>query len=235
MPAIPVYSASPINASKAQGVTPQTAHPEDAPKTPYAPATTTSANSQQGYPPAQPAARPSIPVPTGVPQSKSYDVQPTPTQIVPNIGPPGPQPGAVPVHPVKSQLPPPPKTGEVYQPLQTTMMPMPPQMSYPVSNSTYCAPGGSSISSYPSHLAGPRPTSLREAGPAESTAHPPGYHQNPYASEFSSHQRAAYEAQGGGVFGDEEGVWDTAKKWASAAGNSLAAAEEEVWKRINKD
>jgi len=35
--------------------------------------------------------------------------------------------------------------------------------------------------------------------------------------------------------GEDESVWDTAKKWASAAGNSLAAAEGEVWKRINKE
>ena len=36
--------------------------------------------------------------------------------------------------------------------------------------------------------------------------------------------------------GDEDdGVWDTAKKWAVAAGEGLAAAENEVWRRINKD
>jgi hypothetical protein len=34
---------------------------------------------------------------------------------------------------------------------------------------------------------------------------------------------------------DGDGVWQAAKKWASAAGDSLAAAEHEVWKRINKE
>lgn len=33
----------------------------------------------------------------------------------------------------------------------------------------------------------------------------------------------------------DESVWGTAKKWAYAAGDSLAKAENEVWKRINKD
>jgi hypothetical protein len=39
------------------------------------------------------------------------------------------------------------------------------------------------------------------------------------------------------LIGDDEGegVWSAAKKWASAAGESLAAAEHEVWKRINKE
>jgi hypothetical protein len=63
-----------------------------------------------------------------------------------------------------------------------------------------------------------------------------------HASEFSSAQRAAHEASVAqerrpSLIGDddEEGVWSAAKKWASAAGESLAAAEHEVWKRINKE
>jgi hypothetical protein len=63
-----------------------------------------------------------------------------------------------------------------------------------------------------------------------------------HASEFSSAQRAAHEASVSqerrpSLIGDndEEGVWSAAKKWASAAGESLAAAEHEVWKRINKE
>ncbi|GJC86641.1 hypothetical protein ColLi_09479 [Colletotrichum liriopes] len=68
-----------------------------------------------------------------------------------------------------------------------------------------------------------------------------GYQQDVSASEFSSHQRAAHHAavvssaERGFQTQSEEGVWDTAKKWAQAAGGSLAAAEQEVWKRINKD
>jgi hypothetical protein len=30
-------------------------------------------------------------------------------------------------------------------------------------------------------------------------------------------------------------MWNAVKGWASAAGNSLAETEKEVWKRINRD
>lgn len=82
-------------------------------------------------------------------------------------------------------------------------------------------------------------------------SNPPGYYQNVNASEFSSSQRAAHNAaierdttdrmsisnrmSLSADNGDDEGVWGAAKKWASAAGEGLAAAEQEVWKRINKD
>lgn len=80
-------------------------------------------------------------------------------------------------------------------------------------------------------------------------SHPPGYHQNVNASEFNSTQREAHDLaiaredrsishrvsvaiEGGD---DDDGVWRAAKKWASVAGEGLAAAEQEVWKRLNKD
>lgn len=77
----------------------------------------------------------------------------------------------------------------------------------------------------------------------ERISHPPGYQQDPNASVFSSHQRAAHQAlesfprgTGGNAsdFGEEEGVWDSAKKFMMAAGDRLSAAESEVWRRINK-
>lgn len=97
---------------------------------------------------------------------------------------------------------------------------------------------------------------------ATDMSHPPGYQQDVHAAEFSSGQRAAHNAYvtenssnypgfsnsvgggGGGGYGgssggdnyeDDESLWNTAKKWASAAGSSLAAAESEVWKAVNKD
>lgn len=88
---------------------------------------------------------------------------------------------------------------------------------------------------------------------ATDMSHPPGYQQDAQAAEFSSGQRAAHNAYvaqnsdfasnfsaGGGVGGlgggDGEGsIWNTAKKWASAAGDKLAEAEGEVWKAVNKD
>ncbi|KAI9902500.1 hypothetical protein N3K66_001852 [Trichothecium roseum] len=224
MPAIPVYSKSPINAAKPSGVTPQTASSDQNDAT-APPATATSMarpTTTQSYPEAQPGATPMMP-------------EPTPVQSSQQSGPPPPQPGAVPVAPgTKSPLPPPPKTGEKLQPTQTSAtMPMPPQMSYPPPSSTYT--GSTSSTAIAS---GPQPTFLQ--GSAD-YSHPPGYQQDTHASEFSSHQRAAHNASlsqdSGNVFsdGDGEGVWDTAKKWASAAGGRLAAAENEVWKKINKD
>ncbi|KAI9753688.1 MAG: hypothetical protein M4579_005040 [Chaenotheca gracillima] len=35
--------------------------------------------------------------------------------------------------------------------------------------------------------------------------------------------------------GEGEGIWDTAKKWAKTAGEKVSEAEQEVWKRINKE
>jgi hypothetical protein len=57
-----------------------------------------------------------------------------------------------------------------------------------------------------------------------------GYQQDVNAAGYNNYQSSTptYEDQG------EGSVWDTAKKWASSAGESLAAAEQEVWKRINK-
>lgn len=245
MPAVPVYTDSPIVAAeKASGPTPQTAQPaEPSNQGPYVPATTTTsaAASQPGYAAPQPAARPSQPAPTGVPQPQlQQSIQPTPTQQLPDVGPPAPQPGAVPVPPA-SHLPPPPKAGEALSHPQTSgaTTTMPPQMSYPAPNPQFTVGKSTTTALPPSSLGGPGPTSLQEVG-GDSYSHPPGYHQDTYASEFNSAQRAAHNASvrdNSQVFdtGDEDGVWGTAKKWANAAGNSLAAAENEVWKRINKD
>lgn len=81
--------------------------------------------------------------------------------------------------------------------------------------------------------------------------HPPGYQQDVNAGELNRYQRAAQDAldeeerkmegtirrismgawDGAGL--DGEGVWQGAKKMVAVAGEKLAAAEGEVWKRIN--
>ena len=82
-----------------------------------------------------------------------------------------------------------------------------------------------------SQPAGPTPVAL---------SHPPGYRQDIHAAETTTYHQAAqnsasnypdtsYQEDG------NEGIWNTAKKWATAAGDSLAAAENEVWKRVNKE
>ncbi|KAF9874005.1 hypothetical protein CkaCkLH20_08377 [Colletotrichum karsti] len=257
MPPIQIHSTSPINASKASGPTPQTeaAQAQDVsdkltgPPQNQVGATATSSNGQQQYPPAQPGAAPSLPVQTASAQAYSIP-RPTPTKTTDDVSqPPLPQPGAVPVPMAankSSTLPPPPKAGEAYQPPAPTpatqaTVPYPPQMAIPPP--TMSAQRGSSTSTTTANgpqMTGPRPIPLG-GDPASSLEHPPGYQQDVSASEFNSHQRAAHHAavasaaERGSQAPADEGVWDTAKKWAAAAGGSLAAAEQEVWRRINKD
>jgi len=78
----------------------------------------------------------------------------------------------------------------------------------------------------------PGPTNLGTAN------EPPGYQQNVNAPGIDSYQqRSAFigNESSGAQAGEAEGVWDSAKKWASATGSKLAAAESEVWKRITKE
>ncbi|RFU72814.1 hypothetical protein TARUN_9449 [Trichoderma arundinaceum] len=236
---VQVYASSPINASKASGITPKTALPEENESRVGPPPPTTSTGSPTAYPPAQPGARPSLPVQTGVPQP-SDRYRPTSTQEA-NTSPPPPQPGAVPSPPGgQSRLPPPPKAGESIQQSQTQTVPMPPQMSYPPPATTYPAQGGSSTSTATAYSPNvPQPTFLQSRETTEPDfSHPPGYQQNVNAADFNRDQREAHNAsfaQNTYQGYEEESVWNTAKKWAAAAGDSLAAAENEVWKRINKD
>jgi hypothetical protein len=88
--AILLDSQSPINASKAAGVTPQTlAAPPH-----FHPPTTTAVSQPLGYPPAKPGA--AIPAPTGTAQ-RSVPVGPTPTTKTYGDDAAPPQPGAFPV------------------------------------------------------------------------------------------------------------------------------------------
>ncbi|KAK2004866.1 hypothetical protein LX36DRAFT_236994 [Colletotrichum falcatum] len=258
MPAIPIFKDTPISASKASGATSQTeesqssASSKNAPELSHcqagapapAPALApSSTHHHQPYPPAQPGAAPSLPVQTA--SAQAYPApRPTPTQKTGDVSPPPPQPGAAPV-PVTgiSTLPPPPKAGEANQPPAPTpaTLPYPPQMGIPPPTMSHSALRGSSTSiATGAQMTGSRAIPLG-GDPALSLEHPPGYQQDVGASEFSSHQRAAHHAavassaERGFQAHPEEGVWDTAKKWAQAAGGTLAAAEQEVWKRINKD
>lgn len=61
------------------------------------------------------------------------------------------------------------------------------------------------------------------------------YGQQPSGYQQNVGQQRSYHDDDDHYDGQDDSVWGTAKKWASAAGDSLAKAENEVWKRINKD
>ncbi|KAI1769002.1 hypothetical protein GGR53DRAFT_461788 [Hypoxylon sp. FL1150] len=231
MAPIPVYTNSPIAASKASGVTPQTELPPSVSK----PATTTASPtspSSGSYPPAQPGAAPSLSTPTATTQIYNYD------------GPPAPQPGAAPTPTgaVSTSVPPPPKAGEKYQPSRQTPAPQPVSRPYPQQMSIPAPPAaypaqqhGTSTASVPASYSSPGPTATAGSG-FHSLEHPPGYHQNSNASELDRYQRAAtQQSELEEQREDTGGVWDSARKWAQQTGEKLAAAENEVWKKINKE
>lgn len=127
---------------------------------------------------------------------------------------------------------------------------MPAQMSYPAPQASHAIRGTSTTNAaaYPSpYESGPVPLPVGSAlgggiNRATDMSHPPGYQQDTQAAEFSSGQRVAHDFSssgggGGGGFEDDgsASIWNTAKKWASAAGDTLAAAEGEVWKAVSKD
>lgn len=273
MPPIPIYAHSPINASKAGGVTPQTAEKGSHPN-PSGPPPTTTQNSP--YAPAQPGAVPAIPAPTGAPslQQQQYASPPPPppppptrTQPLDSQGPAPPQPGAFPVPPGASPpratatgLPPPPKAGESVMsttrqqpPPSSSMYYYPPQMSIPAppSAATQGAQRGTTAGTTIAFGQAPllHHASAFAAAPAPAAAldHPPGYTQNPNAGELDRYQRAAQEAlereeqqqrttreRASSLSEGAEGVWGSVKGAMAAAGEKIAAAEEQVWKTINK-
>jgi hypothetical protein len=108
-------------------------------------------------------------------------------------------------------------------------MTMPPQMAVPPPNPSYSPYQGTTTTRQPATA---QPTFL--GGGSNDLSHPPGYHQNAGADQFTSQQRHQASLAEGRTYDGEEGVWDQAKKWATGVGGSLAAAESEVWKRINK-
>lgn len=250
MAPIPIYTQSPINAAKASGVTPQTA--ADANSSPDArqpTVTATPSRTEQGYPAAQPGARPSLPAPTGAAHAGRYaPEQPTPTAKPELRGPPPPQPGAVPVAPgARSAVPPPPRATEGPRlpdsPIASrpSALPTPPQMAIPTPTMPFSQRGTSTDgASAPSYYGQFGQQQQNQPAHFNSLANPPGYQQNANASTFSSDQRAAHNALrfsdrgNASMDGEEEGAWDSAKKWAQAAGGKLSAAESEVWRRINK-
>ncbi|KAF4628311.1 hypothetical protein G7Y89_g9841 [Cudoniella acicularis] len=254
MSGIPVYTQI-----KPSGVTPQTATPapqtQDPSRGPFSAEATTTLTSTSTYPSARPGDS-AFPAPTGNAAQRYAPVNPTPTTQGESEGPPPPQPGAVPTPLSRSNIPPPPKAGEKYRPQQTGSaqvsspmpQPYPPQMSVPPPmTAAYGQPTYSTSTSNTPPSAYPVPLPSSDDGAKRSSLeHPPGYHQNVYASELTSEQRRAQEANNASGFGvrdrtgkvggtESDSMWDTAKKWAQDAGAKIAEAEDSVWRKINKE
>lgn len=263
MAPIPIFTQSPVNAAKADGVTPETAklpNPHSTPKRPEA--TTTTApppTCALPYPAPQPGARPAGPIETPTPTAThitTVNARHTPvaattgTASQGEASPPPPQPGAVPIPPSRTALPPPPKATESKgrDPgkagpswVESSPKAMPPQMAMEPPTTPHSQRGTSTVAG----LTGPRPTSLSEIGTGAGPAsNPQGYQQGLHQhlgftpAGPSGYQQPLYSGRGHtdttAKEGEDDGVWEAAKKWAQAAGGSIAAAEDEVWRRINK-
>ena len=254
---VQIHTEDPIKPAKASGLTRQTAHTNAGDPSQSAQTTT---SSPYAYPSAQPGAIAPTPTSTTV-QSSSY-------------GAPAPQPGAAPVPPTptvapRAGVPPPPKVGEKalspehYAPVhsaQAQPQPYPPQMSQSVMDHPLRAlPPGSttSTSTEPSFNPSAQPSSISsstDVGPRASLEHPPGYVQNPFASDMTPDQRFAAEHEQGnrsenlpslGYIDDPKGprpgleddqtVWGTAKKWVKEMGDKASKLEKEAWDKYGPD
>lgn len=245
MPPVTIHSSSPINAAKAQGASPKTDKPEVPPAQgvpTYLKAQDHIPTSAQPYPPPQPGGRPAIPTQTSTTQA-SPPPPPTRTQNQYDTGPPPPQPGAVPAYPEKATGTWSPGPGQTYQPPQptpapTTSAPYPTQMSVPSPVTSYSTQIGSGTSTSTPHHARHAPVDLGRTS-VDGYSQPPGYQQNLGASNYNNYQPTGYNssmatAGRGDSTDDDDSIWGTAKKWAQTAGKNLAAAEQEVWRKINE-
>ncbi|KAI1355781.1 hypothetical protein F5Y01DRAFT_310665 [Xylaria sp. FL0043] len=243
MAPIPVYTNSPITAAKPDGVTPKTASAADAaykpsttasPTSTYTPSASTTTST---YAAAQPGAAPTLPATTSA--ASSAPLQPTPTTSLASASPAPPQPGSVPV----SGVPPPPKAGEKYQPAPTqaptTTMPYPPQMAIPAPTASHSLQRGTSTatvassSPYATQTPAPSAATGARSDDVQRLSHPAGYQQNANASVLDRYQRSAMEQRE--LDDNGEGMWGAAKRLAQQTGERLAAVENEVWKKINKE
>ncbi|KAK1777840.1 hypothetical protein QBC45DRAFT_180869 [Copromyces sp. CBS 386.78] len=258
MPPINLYTHSPINAAKASSAQdPKTATPEGQGQSGTVPnanpdpqptgtatlkqATPTYLTSGRTPPPPQPGAVPTLPVQTGTAtttQGQDVKYPHLPPQASSQYYPGGP---AAPA-----------PSGPITSPPHQMSIP-PPTASYNYSqrgtSTTTGAVPPPPTRTLPTYLPGASPAELglgSGSGGGGDLSHPPGYQQDAMASDMNQSQRAAHEyaashgghghGHGGGYSGgddDDEGVWNSAKKWIQDAGAKVAEAESEVWKRIN--
>lgn len=243
---IQIHTADPINPNTSSIATSNAGNPSQLAES--------TAPSPDVYPPAQPGA--AAPTPTSTaPQSSSH-------------GPPAPQPGVIPVPlpattTAQPSLPPPPKAGEKplspehYAPVHYTPaqpQPYPSQMSHPTVDSPIKGvPTGSTTTTITQPSFGPssQPNNVSSSTDMPirgSLEHPPGYVQDPFASDMTPDQRFTAEQQQGNGSDmvpslgyiddpkatrpgaeDEKTVWGTAKEWAIERGGQA----KEVWDKFS--
>ena len=258
MSGIQIHTDDPISPTKASGTSPRTANAD---AVNLSQPGNESTQSPYVFPPAQPAA-----------------TAPTLTSKAPQESiPPAPQPGAIPVAPpptkaVRLSVPPPPKVGEKplspeqYAPVHSTPtqpLQYPTQMSQPMVHQPLrgLPPGSAtSTSTEPSFNPSASPTSLppsTDMPPRASLEHPPGYVQNPFASDMTPDQRYAAEEeqrpQGNRSetlpslgymdppkgprpgLEDDQTIWGQAKKWVKETGEHAGRQAEELWNQFGAD
>lgn len=242
MSGIPIHTKSPISATKSSTTSTPSSSYEYPPAQPGAaaptPTQTRNSTTQYAPPPPQPGAAP-IPAPATV----------TPKASIP----PPPKAGEKPkppeyYNPVHAK---PTHVATQAQPYPQQMSIAPPVPSYPGQppasitsiNPNLSSPRPSNIYSPAETL--PQPPTTRtvpnanEGGERRSLEHPPGYTQNSHAMDMTPEQRLAMqqESQTGSIgfgdnsndnagYGQEESVWDVAKRFAKGAGDQVTKINE---------
>lgn len=220
------------------------------------------------YPPARPEAAAPTPTSTVV-SATSSDPQPPQPRAAPAPRPP--------MTTARPSLPPPPKAGERPQPsdyyasvqsVTAQSQPYPhqtPQPSTGLRSNELLPVSTTSSTTNPTFPASALPTSLPTSAQTPARAsleHPPGYLQNPYASDLTPDQRFDTGLQetenrsdtlpslgyndnarrrANSVVNDDESVWDAAKKWGTEGmnwgkekGKQLGDLHEQVWSSIGR-
>ena len=258
MSGVKLHLQDPINPAKAGGITPRTQRSLDGGASQHMPSTTNA--SSRGYPTTRPeAAQPALPSATASTSNSPPPLQPAAISVT--------QP---PMTTAKPSIPPPPKANEKQQPdtseataysLFAKPQPYPPQMSQPPLNH---APNGlpaastTSTTTVPSFQSATAPTNLlvsAESSTQQCHEHPPGYVQNPYASEMTPDQRLVTEQQeiqarskmlpslgysdnskqqSKGEFADDHSVIEAALEWGKQKGKQLSDMHDKMWDNIGR-
>ena len=242
MSGIPIHTQSPISAAKASKTPTSSSNNEYPSAQPGAaaptPTQTISSTSQYAPPPPQPGTVP-VPLPATITAKPSIPPPPKPGEK------PKPLQYYAPVHAGPTHV------ATQAQPYPEQMSIPPPAPSYPRQppasitspNPTPSFPQPSSLYSPTEAQHQPPPTrtlpGANEGGERRSLGHPPGYVQNSHAMDMTQDQRLAIQQgnQSGSLgygqdsssnagYGQEDSVWDVAKRLAKGVGDKVSEINE---------